>query len=198
MKHVPTTRFRRGRLPHWEVEKGRYFITVRLADSLPRAAVLRLQEIHRSIANTVPRSEAFAVLQRMYFHTMEKYLDAGIGACVLNDLTCAKIVVSELCGLRDWNVDVPHHSIMPNHWHALIVPDGESPPPLAEIMKRVKGRTGKLLRSAIGGTGPIWQREWFDRWMRNDDEWEKTVRYIRNNPVRAGLVAKWESHPWTK
>ena len=65
-------------------------------------------------------------------------------------------------------------------------------------MKRVKGRTGRKIRADVGGTGPIWQREWFDHWIRNEAEWEKTVAYIQNNPVKAGIVSDWRRHPWTK
>jgi len=95
-------------------------------------------------------------------------------------------------------VAVPHFTIMPNHWHALLVPDPSSPHALSTIMKRIKGRTAKRLRALLGGSGPVWQREWFDRWMRSDAEWEKSVAYIRNNPVKAALVGSWSEHPWTK
>jgi len=44
----------------------------------------------------------------------------------------------------------------------------------------------------------VWQREWFDRWIRDEAEWEKCVAYIRNNPVKAGLARTWVEHPWTK
>ena len=65
-------------------------------------------------------------------------------------------------------------------------------------MKRIKGRTGKTIRSITGGNGAIWQREWFDRWIRNDYEWQKTIAYIRNNPVKAGIAPTWQEHPWTQ
>jgi len=65
-------------------------------------------------------------------------------------------------------------------------------------MKRLKGRTAKRIRGALGGSGAFWQREWFDRWMRDDAEWERCAAYIRNNPVKAGLAEKWEAHPWTR
>lgn len=198
MSFLHTTRFHRGKLPHWEVESGRYFVTVRLADSLPREVVLRLQEIHRSIAEITPRSEAFVSLQREYFRTMEKHLDAGAGECLLRQPVHATVIVEELGSLADWSVDVPHYTIMPNHWHALIAPERDCTHSLGEIMKRLKGRTGKRLRSAIGGDGAIWQREWFDRWMRSDAEWAKTVAYIQNNPVKAGLASGLNEHPWTK
>ena len=193
-----TTRFKRGKLPHWEVALGRYFITVRLADSLPRATVLRLQEIHRCLAAIEPQSSRFVALQRQYFLTMEKFLDAGIGGCVLSDARLATAVVEELVALADWQVETPHYTIMPNHLHALIVPREDCVHTLADIMKRIKGRTGHRIRHALGGSGPIWQREWFDRWMRSESEWDRVVEYIRQNPVKARLVQAWQDHAWTR
>jgi putative transposase len=197
MHFVSTTKFRRGKLPHWEVESGRYFITVRLADSLPKSAVLQLQEIHASLQRIEPRSEQFVALQRQYFRTMEKYLDAGVGSCLLREASNAKRVLTALQSLGEWDVEVPHYTIMPNHWHALVVPK-DNTRALGEIMKRVKGRSASAIRCVAGGQGAVWQREWFDRWMRDDAEWDKTVRYIRENPVKAGLVQKWDHHPWTR
>ena len=198
MSFLHTTRFNRGKLPHWEVEHGRYFITVRFTDSLPRETVLRLQETHLSLSAIPPQSEAFVALQRQYFQTMEKYLDAGTGECLLGDARCAAVVAEEFESLAEWFVDIPHFTIVPNHFHALGVPRSECVHSLAEIMKRVKGRTGKRIREIAGGAGAVWQREWFDRWVRNEAEWEKTVAYIRNNPVKAGLASEWQKHPWTK
>lgn len=198
MHFVHTTRFRRGKLPHWEVERGRYFVTVRLADSLPTDVVAQLQEVHLALSAITPASSQFAALQRQYFRAMEKYLDAGIGECVLSDPRCAQAVVAEFSALAEWNINVPHFTVMPNHWHGLIVPSADCTQSLAEIMKRLKGRTAKQLRRLAGGSGPVWQREWFDRWMRDEAEWEKSVAYIRNNPVKAGLSATWQEHLWTQ
>jgi hypothetical protein len=44
--------------------------------------------------------------------------------------------------------------------------------------------------------GRFWQREWFDHWSRSDDEDERTVVYIRNNPVKAGLVKSYQDWPY--
>jgi len=193
-----TVRFTRRNLPHWEVEGGRYFVTVRCADSLPREAVLRLAELHGTLATITPRSPGFAAQQRETFRTLEKHLDAGAGACPLRDPTAAQIVVEELEALAEIGVSAPHFCVMPNHWHALILPPERNTPPIKELMRRLKGRTAKRIRRELGGTGPVWQREWFDRWLRNDAELERCVAYIRNNPVKAGLVRNWPEHPWTK
>ena len=198
MAFLHTTRFRRGKLPHWEVENGRYFITVRLADSLPREAVVRLQEIHRSLEAIEAGSDQFLALQRTYFRMMEKFLDAGVGACWLQHETIAAQIVCELLSLRNCDVDVVHYTIMPNHWHALISPAATCMQPLSVILKRIKGRTAKYIRRVVGGTGAVWQREWFDRWIRNDVEWARTVDYIQQNPVKAGLVARHLDHAWTR
>ena len=69
---VHTTRFTRGKLPHGEVENGRYFVTVRCHDSLPTEAVARLAEIHATLQSTEAQSEQFAAEQRRYFQTMER------------------------------------------------------------------------------------------------------------------------------
>jgi putative transposase len=107
-------------------------------------------------------------------------------------------VRDEFIALADWQIDVPHFTIMPNHWHALLVPSSNSPQSLSAIMKRLKGRTAKFIRRLEPGHSPVWQREWFDRWMRSDAVYEKCIAYIRNNPVKAGLVKTWTDHPWTK
>ena len=158
----------------------------------------RLQEIHRSLEQIEANSAAFATLQRQYFRTMEKYLDAGIGACVLRDEAIAAKVRDEFRALGEWAIAVPHFTIMPNHWHALLIPPANCTHSLGEIMKRIKGRTGTQIRKILGGRGAVWQREWFDRWIRDEAEWDRTVSYIRQNPVKAGLAKQWEDHRWTK
>lgn len=195
MRLVQTTRFNRRNLPHWEVECGRYFVTVRCAGSLPKEVLTRITVIQRELAEIAPRSAAFAALQRRYFATVEKYLDSG-GIGPLADPRAANAMVGELEALEGCYAHVPHFSILPNHWHAVIIPHGGSD--LGSVMKTVKGRSARAIRQAIGGTGPVWQREWFDRWIRGDAEWQRCVDYVRNNPVKAGLVRNWHEHAWTK
>ena len=195
---VPTLRFRRRHLPHWEVAAGRYFVTVRFADSLPREAVERLKELQHHLAGVSPRSPQFAAFQRRIFLTLEKYLDAGSGSCPLRQPAAAKILLTEFTFLADWDVAVPHFTVMPNHWHALLEPGDSCAHSLSAIMKRLKGRTGKHLRAALGGSGPVWQGEWFDHWVRHDGEWTRIVDYIHANPVKAHLARVWSEHPWTR
>ena len=195
---VQTTRFTRGRLPHWEVEGGRYFVTVRCHDSLPREVVARLQEIQGSVHRVEPKSDEFVRLQRQYFLTMEKFLDAGSGSAPLRRDEAAAALVAAFAALPDEGVSVPHFAIMPNHWHALLEPAGTESIDLRCVMTRLKGRTSRAVNLALGRSGTLWQREWFDRWMRDDAEWSRCVDYVRLNPVKAGLVRDWQEDPWTR
>ena len=68
---------------------------------------------------------------------------------------------------------------------------------LAKIMHRVKRRSARLGNECLGRTGEFWEHESYDHWIRDHDEWQRTINYVRNNPVSAGLVRRWEDWPWT-
>jgi putative transposase len=191
-----TLRFSRRALPHWEIRDGRYFVTVRCARSLPASVTLRLQSVHEELQRIDPQSHPFANLQRRYFQTVEKYLDSEPSG-PLAEPVAARAVIEQLDALSQVSAEVPCYSIMPNHWHAIIVPR-DSSWALGALMKRIKGRSARSINCARRTSGSVWQREWFDHWIRDAAEWDRCVDYIRNNPVKAGLVKKASDHPWTK
>lgn len=45
--------------------------------------------------------------------------------------------------------------------------------------------------------GPVWQREHYDRFIRDQSHYETVVTYIRENPVKAGLVERAEEWPFS-
>ena len=75
--------------------------------------------------------------------------------------------------------------VMPNHVHAVIE---ISQTPLAEILHGWKSYTGKAANCLLKRTGDFWQAEYFDRYIRDEEHFRKAVRYIENNPVKAGRV----------
>lgn len=79
---------------------------------------------------------------------------------------------------------------MPNHAHVLFKPlPGFT---LSSIMKGLKGNTAYQANSLLDRKGQFWHPDYFDRFIRDQDHFEKTVRYIENNPVKAGLVSNAE------
>jgi REP element-mobilizing transposase RayT len=89
--------------------------------------------------------------------------------------------------------------IMPDHVHLLFTAlrDAEgwtfAPP---EILKAIKGTSARSINKLLGRAGPVWQDESFDHVLRGNESLLETVEYIRQNPVRKGLVAKPEHYRW--
>ena len=44
--------------------------------------------------------------------------------------------------------------------------------------------------------GKVWQEEFFDHVLRSGESYGQKWSYVRENPVRAGLVATSEAWPW--
>jgi len=83
--------------------------------------------------------------------------------------------------------------LMANHVHILIYPNADLP----KITKSIKNFSARRANEILGLTGPFWQDECFDRWVRGPEELEKIVGYIESNPVSAGLVSRVEKWRWS-
>ncbi len=69
---------------------------------------------------------------------------------------------------------------------------------LGDILKSWKQFTSRRAKKILGlNDNPFWQPEAYDHWIRNDDERSRISRYIRNNPVTAGLCTRPEDWPWS-
>ena len=70
--------------------------------------------------------------------------------------------------------------------------------PLEKLTGAIKGVSARDANARLGRTGkPFWQDESFDHWIRGPGQFARTQTYIENNPVKAGLVARAEDHPWS-
>jgi putative transposase len=84
--------------------------------------------------------------------------------------------------------------VMSNHVHVLLQPHK----PLQEVTRAVKNTSARLANVILGRTGqPFWQPESYDHWVRNGKQFDRIVRYIESNPVKAGLVERAEMWPWS-
>jgi putative transposase len=85
-------------------------------------------------------------------------------------------------------------AIVPNHVHAVVRPSQ----PLPVIMRWLKGSMARSANTILGRTGRrFWQCETYDHCIRNADEFNRIVKYVERNPVRAGLVHEIEDWPWS-
>lgn len=83
---------------------------------------------------------------------------------------------------------------MPNHMHIVILPKQSLNKTMGWLKKATAYRANKILNRA---GQPFWMREYYDRWMRSEDEISKTIAYVEDNPVRAGLVSSPEQYRWS-
>jgi REP element-mobilizing transposase RayT len=90
--------------------------------------------------------------------------------------------------------------VMPDHVHLILTPlidhKRRAVHSLIEIMRAVKGASAHLINHRIGGHGPVWQEESFDRVLRSSEQLDKKVEYVLENPVRRGLVDDWHDYRW--
>lgn len=202
-------------LPHYHLPNAAYFITFRLAGSLPMEVWKRLKEEYeqekRLLANKLKGGELHKErynAQKRYFARFDKLLDRPKdGPRWLTEPPYAEIVVRELHNLHPEHYHLHAYCLMNNHVHLLIdqqdvtnpLPprDGKHYTALSHAMRLLKGRTGHACAKLLGRKGAFWQHESYDHVVRNDKEFMRILEYIVNNPVKAGLVNHWRDWPYT-
>lgn len=190
----------RGRLPHWEREGGTYFVTFRLVDSLPRSLLESIEFERRDIFERARQqgreltSVELGRLDQIFSEKIDTYLDSGQGACYLARPEVADLVAGALRYFDGQRYDLDSCCVMPNHVHALFMPIAGQR--LADILECWKSFTARRGNAILGRKGHLWQREYYDRLVRNAAEMQRFRRYIAENPARANLPGwKWV---WTK
>ena len=173
----------KGNLPHWRQDHVTYFVTFRLADSIP-AATLELWKRERDdwlTRNPQPHSPIQKrEYEQQFVNRFHKWLDAGNGECVLGRPEVRQIVTPALVHFQNSRYLLREWVVMPNHVHVIVTPlPGHE---LSEILHSWKSFTAKKINKLLGKTGTLWQKESFDHIVRGPDQLERIERYIHNNP----------------
>ena len=84
--------------------------------------------------------------------------------------------------------------LMPDHLH-LFVGFDDRKIELSRWMKSLKNTLSKTLGSD-GVRGSHWQKGFFDHVLRSEESYEQKWHYVRENPVRHGLVGNWQDWPF--
>jgi putative transposase len=80
---------------------------------------------------------------------------------------------------------------MPDHLHWLIA-DAAA---MEQLVHSFKSYSTYAART-IGHRSRLWQRSYWDRVLRRDEDVREVARYIVHNPVRDGIVSKAEDYPY--
>ncbi len=181
----------RGHLPHWEQEGGTYFVTFRLADSLPKSVLDFFEQERESLVRRAKQqrreltSSEQTRLRELYSDRVETQLDSGAGACHLARPEIAELVAEALRRFDGKRYSLRAWCVMPNHVHVVftVVP-GES---LEKIMHSWKSYTAHQANEILHRAGEFWQREYYDHLVRDEQELAHFSRYTVENPAKAHL-----------
>lgn len=200
MNRTPQTiSFYRKQLPHWEVTDGVYFVTIRRHGSIPIGIIEKIRKMSLGLEN-LSDCEALNI-RRKIFKTMEDELDKSDMKCDLIKSPISDIIIEAIQARTEKNIwRMVEYVIMPNHLHLFFQTGKKSLGSAIRDFKRWTTSQINLKCSDYSGK-PFWQREWFDHWSRSSDFDEKFKLYIRNNPVKAGLVKDYNEWPfgqWNK
>ena len=179
-----------GNLPHWRQDGCLYFVTFRLADSLPSGKLndLRIEKEtwlkqHPEPSRDSPDHSGWQREYKTRFQDrIEKWLDAGHGRCILRPPEIRRVVEQALHHFDGDHYRIDSFVVMPNHVHVLVAPLKQYT--LSDIVKAWKSYTAHVLVSRFGIAAPVWQKEYFDHIVRSPEHLEKFRTYIIDNPKR--------------
>jgi putative transposase len=184
--------YSRGYLPHRDAAGLVQSVTFRLADSLPQKTLKAMdQELL-----AVPEDRRDVERRKQ----IEHWLDAGLGCCALRHPEVARYVVEAFTCFHGDRYDLHAWCVMPNHVHVLVQPHIR----LATIIQGWKSYTARWilvqnerLKLLIPNPRRLWMREYWDRFIRDEQHYRNVLAYIHENPVKAGLCREAKEWRWS-
>ena len=210
----------RRNLPHYFIKGSVFFVTTRLAGSIPMA---RLEQLHNELENGKKsikaiqdlsmRKDSNLKLQRWFFKEYEALLHYGNwGPKWLAVDAVAEIVKDSFHWGEGDRYQLFAFTIMPNHAHIVlkpIFPDNdttEQTPPkrpndkddyfLSNLLQSIKKYSAREANKVLGREGNFWQHESYDHLVRDYDELIRCMDYTLNNPIKTGLANYQNDYKW--
>lgn len=172
-----------GNLPHWHQEQKIQYITFRLADSLPQSKIRELKQQISQFEKDHPRPWTPEIKQK-YWATVgrreQQMLDNGYGSCLLASESVRAVVAATLHHHDGTSYRLIAYVIMPNHVHMLLCPAPDVS--ISTILHSIKRYSARQINLHAATSGPVWQRESFDRIVRSEEQLKHCISYIRSNP----------------
>jgi type I restriction enzyme R subunit len=183
-KEVQTTE---ANLPHWRQDDTTYFVTFRLADSLPKEKLtqwIKDRDAWRLHHPEPITDEEKAEYYETFGKKLEYWLDQGSGSCLLRDPDAHTLVENALKHFDGERYHLGEHVIAGNHVHVLVTPNpGHA---LSDILHSWKSFTAKELlklpaADALTTKPTVWQKESYDHIVRSSAALSRIEEYIRGH-----------------
>lgn len=180
----------KNHLPHWQQPGATYFLTYRLADSIPQPVLDRWLLARDIFLNANPQpwtAEQAAEFEQRFQAVLDEHLDELHGACVLRQRELAETAAAVLRTFDGERYHLHAWVIMPNHVHVLFTLRNDRM--LEDEVKAWKGVAARRINAMLSRRGDFWQRDYFDRMIRDAAHFWRCARYIQRNPDVCGLRA---------
>jgi transposase IS200 family protein len=174
-----------GNLPHWRQESVQYFVTFRLADSIPQSKLRQWQEEKAAWLTRNPEPHTRKQVQEFWHLFPERFhrwLDSDHGACVLGGHAVAEFMLGVLDYWDGERYELGPHVVMPNHVHVVVTPAPDFD--LTDIVHSWKSFSANQINTMLSRRGGLWQKESFDHIVRSSDQLDRIDAYIRDNPKK--------------
>ncbi len=192
MNPTGVTKREGSNLPHWSDQGSTYAVTFRLADALPQEALRRYLDAKTEAFNSLKhaRSTGDAAMVEQAEHNLfeafsehlEQALEAGHGACLLQEPELAELVQNALKHFDGERYDLLHWAVMPNHVHVIVRPKEEHA--LPEILHSWKSFTAHEINKCLGKRGDVWQDESYDHLIRGPKDYGNQAAYLERHSTR--------------
>jgi putative transposase len=169
----------RGYIPHFDGSGLVQHVVLRTFNSLPKDTL-----------EPLPNEETAQRRTRI-----DAALDRSQSGRTFAEEAAAQTMAQALkhfCGSR---YDLLAWCVMPNHVHTVICayPDHH----LGQIVRSLKTFVTQEINRINQTSGPVFAKDYFDRYMRNGIQTERAIAYVENNPVSAGLCLEPHHWPWS-
>jgi REP element-mobilizing transposase RayT len=231
MTNLEYKQFSERHRPHIQPPGAIFFVTYRLAGSVPQAIVReykakrlwlknQILQVEKTVGpNSDPKLDEWLkrmeTFYREWFVRFEDILHKALtGPMWMKDERVAAAVCESLHKRDGEDYRLDAFTVMSNHVHTVLQPflsesnlreerTSSGPtrftsdhPGLSRIMHRVKGSSSRECNLVLNRSGQFWEHESFDHYIRAG-QFFKTIRYVLNNPVKAGLIKDWREWRWS-
>ncbi|AQG80816.1 REP-associated tyrosine transposase [Spirosoma montaniterrae] len=181
------------------------FITYRLFNTLPYTVLQGLKHEHASFLKIqqlkspdLNEKELQSTWEGRYFQRVDAFIDQNSESKQWLSETAVAQIVEESIRYRNGKHFALHaYCVMPNHVH-LLVTNEQTDMPFHRVLGSMKANSAKAINLHLNRVGqPVWATESYDHVVRNGKSFERIISYIIHNPVKAGLVMKWQDWPHT-
>jgi REP element-mobilizing transposase RayT len=127
-----------------------------------------------------------AVPGATYFITFRAKTELSPAAC--------DVVIATIRSCNQKSIDLDAAVVMPDHAHLIF--RLIKPYELSQVLQRIKGRSARQINQMFKSEGSVWSDESFDHIIRHAEELEEKLEYIKQNPVKRGLIDHPDGYRW--